>query len=411
MASQGPLFPGSVASVAPGDTAWVNPGGAQTPDDAQLAQFISTPFATDETSERLQATNFGFTIPGGATIDGINVYIEKRELNTGISDNSVQIIKGGTVQGNDYAEFGVPWPASETIVTYGTGTTDLWGLAWGASDINSSGFGAGIKAISDGSDPFGGIGQVDAISIKVYYTEAAADFPWAGTPLEMLRALRARVLGAKRAHQVRRAVWSPGDEPESENPQDGLVNAARRVNLRKRSQRPRVVSKPAEFEPAAEPDPQAGGLVNAARRIQLRQRIAQRLRVLFRPPAEFEPEVEADPQDGGLLNAARRVSLRQRVARRLRVVSRPAEFEPEAAPEPLATPPERFVFAMRRLELRRLVSARAASRATTMGGGIGEGLFVVEVPTTRPLGEFTKREIWAQTGLKPGEPPPWRRRR
>ena len=117
----------------------------------------------------LQVTNFGFSIPAGAVIDGIVVEIEKYSDNVKAKDNEVKIIQNSIITGSNQKN-NSGWPSSDTYISYGAGTTDLWGVVWVVADINSSNFGIAISVSRVG----GGSGAcnvyIDHVSITVYYT-------------------------------------------------------------------------------------------------------------------------------------------------------------------------------------------------------------------------------------------------
>jgi hypothetical protein len=120
-------------------------------------------------SEGLLATQFGFAIPSGATIDGFEVHI-RRFANSGslCDDLSVRLMKdGSTAIGNDYADTVNKWPTSETEKTYG-GATDLWGSSWTPAEVNASTFGVRLAVDSDNTVT----ASVDSVEVTVYYTEA-----------------------------------------------------------------------------------------------------------------------------------------------------------------------------------------------------------------------------------------------
>lgn len=167
MASSGPNSPGTLADDAGiGATAWANPGNAAA-DDGSYAVA-----ATAILSHYIKATNFGFSIPGGATIDGIVVEIQ-RFCSGGALDNAVKIVKGGSIGATD-KKSGTTWPTTDdgTYQTYGT-SSDLWGETWADTDINASTFGVVMAAKRDvavGTRTY----NCDHIRITVYYTAAAA---------------------------------------------------------------------------------------------------------------------------------------------------------------------------------------------------------------------------------------------
>jgi len=169
--SQGPNSPGTlVEDDSYGMSAWTDPSQAATSDDTYAtADVFSFPAPID--TFYLKATNFSFSIPGGATIDGILVEIEKSKASglESVIDRQVRIVKGGTIGSTEKADAN-PWTTTDTYVSYG-GSSDLWGESWSASDINASDFGVVLSAGTDGSS---GTAQIDHFRITVYYTEGAA---------------------------------------------------------------------------------------------------------------------------------------------------------------------------------------------------------------------------------------------
>lgn len=165
MPSQGPLGPGTGADDATaGNKVWTNPGNI-TAEDGVFAACTS--IILPVISHYLKATNFGFSIPAGATINGILVEWKTQNSGGTFTDNSIKIVQGGTISGNENAN-GTNWPRTLQYVGYGS-STDLWGLSWASSDINSSGFGAVASVNVPGSTS---TLQVDYVRITVYYTAA-----------------------------------------------------------------------------------------------------------------------------------------------------------------------------------------------------------------------------------------------
>ena len=163
--SQGPLSPGTLASDnSYGTVAWTSPGFATASDNA-YASTTNTPTAT----YYLKATNFGFSIPSGATINGI---IADTEVKNGAGvecvDNRVRIVKGGTIGTTDKS-LGGTWGTTDVTRSHGT-STDLWGETWTTTDINASNFGFVIAATfsSASCTPF-----VDLMSVTVHYTSGS----------------------------------------------------------------------------------------------------------------------------------------------------------------------------------------------------------------------------------------------
>lgn len=170
MASEGPLFPGTVTTeVGPsGDDDWVSPGNISANDGA-FASITAASFDAGDDSFRLKAQNFGFTIPAGATIDGIVVEIERGNAAGAASDNEVRLYDStGTLVGDNKAAAG-DWPAAGTIATYG-GSTDTWNAALDEVDINDADFGVAFIANADAANTDI---TVDFIRVTVHYTAPA----------------------------------------------------------------------------------------------------------------------------------------------------------------------------------------------------------------------------------------------
>lgn len=144
--SEGPNNPGTLADDdAVGTLTWSNPGNADA-NDASYATVSSEGIGA-EITHYLRATNFGFSIPGAATIDGIVVEIDRNcssDSSDNCEDSTVQLIQGGTIQGDNNADTGTPWPTSDAYASYG-GLSDTWGLSWTAANINASNFGVALS--------------------------------------------------------------------------------------------------------------------------------------------------------------------------------------------------------------------------------------------------------------------------
>lgn len=122
----------------------------------------------DANSACLKVDSFGFSIPSAAVITGIIVEIEKRASpGSNIQDNGLRLLKNGVETGSNMAQGAVPWPYTDTYVSYG-GCNNLWGAAWTPDDINSPGFGLYFANIDY---TCGGIttSYIDHIRITVCY--------------------------------------------------------------------------------------------------------------------------------------------------------------------------------------------------------------------------------------------------
>jgi len=174
-------YAGLGASAASGiydDDAWVTPTNIYS-DNAAYASVTAATFDTNDYTEVLKATTFGFAIPILATVKGIKVEIEKYRANANVVDECVQLTKDGTARvGNNKGDTVTNWGTAATVVTYG-GANDLWGDTWTPAQINAATFGVHFvaRALGEDADVY-----VDYVRITVYYGyvdcegEIASDF-------------------------------------------------------------------------------------------------------------------------------------------------------------------------------------------------------------------------------------------
>lgn len=122
-----------------------------------------------EQSFYLISNNYGFSVPASATICGLEVEIEKSAsgLFQDVRDESIRLVKGGTIVGSNNANTAATWPTADTYFTHGS-NTDLWGTTWTPAEVNATDFGVAISV------KLGGISilptaYIDHISMTVYY--------------------------------------------------------------------------------------------------------------------------------------------------------------------------------------------------------------------------------------------------
>ena len=167
-----PLTP---SSALPGGTitgntgagiySWTNTGNLSANDGSTATVNLHPGTA----SKDLVATNFGFNIPAGATINGIAVNIggTRASASGSIYDATAELIKAGTVQTADNEAVGVFWSTSSVDRGYG-GDSYIWGNTWTPSDINDAGFGFVLNLNNSGASSYDAF--VDSITMIVYYT-------------------------------------------------------------------------------------------------------------------------------------------------------------------------------------------------------------------------------------------------
>ncbi len=164
-------YPTSIVEVARGETSWTSPGDVDLSDDVRASVL---PPALGGESEYLLVTDFGFSIPSGATITGIQVVPEGYYV---WNDNRAFVYgfarKSGQTTPAVYT--GVTLMATEWQWRLGS-QTELWLDTWTPADINSSGFGAYVWVSNEDSYVSNSI-YLDSISINVFYTGGAPVIP------------------------------------------------------------------------------------------------------------------------------------------------------------------------------------------------------------------------------------------
>ncbi|WP_291131078.1 PKD-like domain-containing protein [Flavobacterium sp. UBA7682] len=154
-------FAGAGANSGGAGTGWTNPG--------RIVSDNNSSATVNATSEQLLSSNHGFTIPAGSVINGIELQVERNTSNTSggrfANDNTVRLIRGGTVLGDNKA-VATNYGTSFAVITYGS-PTDLWGTTWTVAQINANNFGAAFSVnIGGGTQTV----AVDFMRIIVYYT-------------------------------------------------------------------------------------------------------------------------------------------------------------------------------------------------------------------------------------------------
>jgi hypothetical protein len=167
--SEGPNDAGAALDdPAVGSIAWSNPSSARVSDGVSA----TAPLTTGTASHYLSASHFGFHIPRGATILGIEVDVERKSssnTNT-IRDKEIRIIRADGSLGDTNKARATNWPTSLAYATYGS-SGDLWNEdGWSADAINNPQFGVAVSAAANlGTNPR--TASVDHVRITVTYTE------------------------------------------------------------------------------------------------------------------------------------------------------------------------------------------------------------------------------------------------
>jgi Tfp pilus assembly protein PilX len=195
---------GNVTMVGSGTSGARNPSAATGWTSSTNVYTSNNVYATatingSSQSANLDVTGFGFSIPAGATINGIDVDIERKASATSsIEDFDVYVLKNGSATGiTDHAST-TDWTTSDSTRSYGN-SSDLWGTTWTVSDINASNFGVRLKATNlTGTSK---TASVDWVQVTVFYTPLpATTIGTSGTPLASVQVTGTCKYAAQTAH-------------------------------------------------------------------------------------------------------------------------------------------------------------------------------------------------------------------
>jgi hypothetical protein len=185
-ASAGP----KIMSVDAG-AGWTNDGNMMAADGL----FATYAIASSGGAPYIKAEGFGFSIPTGATINGVQVDVIGKASATGsisMSPAQSKLIKAGTATGTATSN-ATTWLTSAATYSMG-GSSSLWGTTLAPSDVNASNFGVQVAVFNAGGSTV--TASIDYIQMTVSYTAGGVNFAgatctsiagatvthWSGTP-------------------------------------------------------------------------------------------------------------------------------------------------------------------------------------------------------------------------------------
>lgn len=147
----------------------VNPANAYSSNDSRA-------IFTVDTNDRVDLYNFGFSIPAGSTIDGIEISVEARMGSVGDPPRQATLTPRYNSRGTNAPSSAntSDFSGSDTTLTVG-GATSTFGRTWADTDFSNANFSVRIQ--EDCNFFFNIDLEVDHVQVKVYYTEPS----WGGT--------------------------------------------------------------------------------------------------------------------------------------------------------------------------------------------------------------------------------------
>jgi hypothetical protein len=176
----GPQEAGSVIDDASrGSVAFMNATDAAGSDNSYATALLSG----NEATHYLRATKFGFHIPAGATIIGIQADVERKSssnTNT-VKDSSVRMVRADGSLGDLDKALTTNWGTSDVHRTYGS-SADVWNESgWSASAINDDDFGLAFAAAASGGTGMR-TASIDSLRLTITYTKQFYIVRVSGTP-------------------------------------------------------------------------------------------------------------------------------------------------------------------------------------------------------------------------------------
>jgi hypothetical protein len=162
----GPNSAGTITGAA-----WTSPSNAATTNGVYATQNIPAL----SVSGQLVFSAYGFGIPAGSTVNGIQVDIVRHansiaSLNFGGAEGGTGVFLTKTVgvQAGTAKNDGTSWGTTDATTTLGSGA-DLWGTTWTAAEVNASGFGVVIQVDNDNAS-LSRTASVDSVLVTVNFT-------------------------------------------------------------------------------------------------------------------------------------------------------------------------------------------------------------------------------------------------
>jgi hypothetical protein len=174
---------GTFTNVDQASVDWSSPSNAAASDDSRATAALSAS-AGNARTDFLKFSNFGFTIPVGATIDGFTFSLERSVTTTSgtprdlaiilTDDGSTPAIAGETAHESPNKASGSTWPTTDASATYG-GASDLWSTGTfvvTVAEVNASAFSAWVRAFKTDGETSTTV-RIDYGELTVHYTPAA----------------------------------------------------------------------------------------------------------------------------------------------------------------------------------------------------------------------------------------------
>lgn len=156
----GPTIAGNGATQG-GAHPWTNPNNVTS-----AVTFTTVSLGANQFSAGLLATQFGFAIPAGNTITGIQITFNASS-SSGTGAINVLVLKAGVSTPSGFSVLNVPIGVTAFTVPQDLSTNQLWGTTWTPNDINQTNFGVLFQASTQASGAPANF-QINNVKITIY---------------------------------------------------------------------------------------------------------------------------------------------------------------------------------------------------------------------------------------------------
>lgn len=169
MPNTGPKLAGTGTGVG-----WTSPANVASP-----TNYATQTIAHGATTAPLRGSNFGFAVPAGATINGVQVSaVAFADSNLELLFSSIQLVKSGAATGTPKSDT-AKWTDFPRGYNYGS-SIDLWGATLTPADVNDPTF--GFEAIVRNTSTEADMASVNDYLMTVFYTTGGGGGGGGATP-------------------------------------------------------------------------------------------------------------------------------------------------------------------------------------------------------------------------------------
>jgi hypothetical protein len=161
------LTKSAAISSQSGNSSWLASSGISTAIQSSDGIYLRSDLGSNQSSNVLNMTGFGFNIPSFSTINGITVTIKRRADRAGqLNDKNIRLILSGNQTGDNKFS-STAWSSIDATIKYGS-ATDKWGLqSISPSSLNSISFGIALQ-VQNGATANAAL--IDYVSVTVSYS-------------------------------------------------------------------------------------------------------------------------------------------------------------------------------------------------------------------------------------------------